>query len=212
MKRFSKEEWSRQAAAQEAKGTRGTSEPDAEVEGGDDGMSHPAVAEAAATCPAAPAIQDATLPLGNPEPGETQADEQKRQRKRKHELVEAACFFAFVLPAGRVEFSSSIGVRDFQLARDHRDNFVAALNLMVRQRQLEASVDKRVQLRAQQAKAAGETLLPQDKHMPPSKRLRAAARDAYMQHVQPRLHGLAVCDPDQWKKCVIKEGSSEEQI
>ena len=41
----------------EAQGTRGTSEPHPEVEGGDDGVSHPAVAEAAATCAAAPAVK-----------------------------------------------------------------------------------------------------------------------------------------------------------
>ena len=53
----------------------------------------------------------------------------KAPRKRKP-LIDPECSMAFVRPDGRVEYSSSAGIRNLPLVRSHRDNFVASLEFI----------------------------------------------------------------------------------
>lgn len=214
LKRYTKRKWAEQSAAH----ARLQARLAAEAGVGDDGGSGGKTAAAGGTAlgeAGSAAISETPAAPSAAAPSEAMPDRAAQRKRKQKPLVEAECFMAFVLPNGRIEHSSSDGVKACDLARKQRDNFVASLELMVREQQIRASVDRRVELRAEQRRAQqtsaaeGVQLGRKEKHVPLSKRLRTAVREAFQRHVAPVLGDLKVCAPVDWRQCIVEEGSTE---
>lgn len=138
LENYSKKEWTRQTAADNGPRAEGqdAAEDQAQQARADDGEANLAGGIAArsggvqdADAAGSDAVEGAADEIVAPTGAGAAA---KAPRKRKP-LIDPECFMAFVRPDGRVEYSSSAGIRNLPLVRNHRDNFVASLELFVRQ-------------------------------------------------------------------------------
>jgi hypothetical protein len=215
VEKYSKLKWAEQTAAHakrravQSAESENSEDEDTEGAAGSVGMG-PGSGKAATTT-AAPAadgsgVTNSAECLAEGVPAATTTAAENRPWRTKLPLVEAQCLMAFVRPDGRVDCIASEGIRKHSLTGDMRQYLQASLELMVREQQLRASVGQRVMRRAKQLASSKSTHALEDKQVAPSTKLRAAAREAYQQHVAPTLLDLDVCAPANWRQCIVKDG------
>ena len=213
VEKYSKRKWAEQTAAHARRRARHSAESqsneDEATEGegatGSAGTSSGRAATAAADAGSA-GVTNSAERAAEGAPAATTTAAEKSPRRTKPPLVEAQCLMAFVRPDGRVDCIASEGIRKHSLTGDMRQYLQASLELMVREQQLRASMDQRVLRRAKQLSSSKSTHALEGKHVAPSTKLRAVAREAYQQHVALVLGDLDVCTPANWRQCIVKEG------
>lgn len=198
--RYSKSEWEAQTLAQaQARATAQTTQDVGASESAPSGATETIAAESNATADQS-ADEEASQSSGF-----SGAAKKKRQRPP---FVEPEVFMLFLSPDGKVDYTCSAGMEEKgSVLTRQRDLLIAAMQLKAREKQILASNDRRAELKASQKSAASAHALKSSAKLPPSKALRAAARTAFVEHVQPVKGDLKFCSLDaHWRSCIIADG------